>query len=74
MLAANETGKKVLARAKETALLPVGVSLAKLEKTSGGAQTVANAEAMAEDLHALCLKTPRQGGLVYTAQSKLNLP
>ena len=74
VLAANETGKKVLARAKETALLPVGVSLAKLEKTSGGAQTVANAEAMAEDLHALCLKTPRQGGLVYTAQSKLNLP
>ncbi len=84
VLAANETGKRLLAKTKqaresgggggaETAgpLPPVGTSLAKLMKTSPQAALVGVAEAAAEDFYALCMETPWPGGGVFTAAARI---
>lgn len=66
LLAASEKGLALLKKARRTAHLPLGTSLAKLSRTSAEAATAARLESAAEDLHALCLHTPMPGGGVYT--------
>jgi predicted nucleotidyltransferase len=66
VLAANKKGFALLRTAKQTALIPISASLAKLSKTGITAAAVARAEAAAEDLFALCQQVPRSGGTAYT--------
>lgn len=49
-----------------SAKLPCGAGLAKLEKQSRAAQITAHAHAAAEDLAALCRRTPEPMGTAYT--------
>lgn len=66
VLAAGAKGLSLLRRAKQTAILPMGASLAKLARTSNAAAETAAAEARAEDLFALCQATPAAGGRAFT--------
>ena len=66
VLAANATGLALLRKAKQTALLPVSTSLAKLVRAGPVHAMVGEAEAEAENFYALCQKEPRGGGLAFT--------
>ncbi len=66
LLAASPKGLAVLRENKGHALLPLGTSLAKLSKTSERAARVVRQEALAEDLHALCLQKPKAGASAFT--------
>ncbi len=71
LLAASPRGLALLSRAKSLARLPLSASLATLAKTGGQAKRVAQLEAGAEDLHALCLQKPKAGGGAYTRPLQL---
>lgn len=66
VLGMNRTGAKVLARAKETAGLPISQSLAKLERLGGTAADFARLEARSTDLYGLLCPTPFPCGTDYT--------
>ncbi len=69
LLAASPAGLELLGETKPG--LPMGTSLAKLAKTSPQAAEVAQKEALAEDLHALCLASPTAGGGAFTTPFQL---
>lgn len=73
VLAANKKGFALLRTAKQTSLVPVSASLAKLGKTGSTAAVVARAEAAAEDLFALCQQVPRSGGAAYTTPAAFDV-
>ncbi len=66
LLAASKQGLSVLRMCKESTALPLSTSLAKLAKCGEQAESVVRQEALAEDLHALCLHHPGSGGKVFT--------
>lgn len=66
VLAASKTGLQLLQVAKNTAVVPVATSLARLAKTSLIAGQLVQAEAAAEALYALCLQIPAAGGYSFT--------
>lgn len=68
VLGASKMGLSVLNRAKTTAKLPLSHSLAQLSRQSEKARRIADAHAAAEDLMALCRKTPAACGTAYTAK------
>lgn len=66
VLAANTRGLALLKKAKQTALLPLSTSLAKLARTGPEAARFVATEALGEDLYALCQQTPQPGGTAFT--------
>lgn len=71
LMAASTRGLALLKRARQTAVLPLGTSLAKLAQTGEGARQLAALEARAEDLHALCRQKPAPGGGAFTQPVQL---
>lgn len=66
VMAANTRGLALLKKAKQTAVLPLSTSLAKLAQSGEAASQYAKSEAIAEDFYSLCLHTPQPGGKAYT--------
>lgn len=66
VLGMNQTGAKILAKAKKTAALPVSHSLARLERLGGRAGETARLEARAADLYTLLFQKPAPRGTDYT--------
>ncbi|MEG0763755.1 MAG: nucleotidyltransferase family protein [Oscillospiraceae bacterium] len=66
ILAANKRGLEVLSSAKST--LAISQSLAKLSATSSDAKAVAIAHCAAEDLAALCMRSPQPMGQSFTTK------
>lgn len=68
VLGATDAGLSVLRRARDAARLPLSHSLARLAACGPACAHVAQAHAAAEDLVALCLRTPRPVGTAYTTK------
>ena len=66
VLGASEQGLAVLKTAKETALLPLSTSLARLRDIAPDCERIARAHSDAEDLAALCLARPQPCQTAYT--------
>ncbi len=69
VLGFNARGAEILAKAKRTARLPLGSSLAKLAKTGGSSSRFAAAEAAATDIFCLCSPKILPCGLDFTSEA-----
>ncbi len=67
VLGASARGISLLKRAKASATLPFGSSLASLARAGENAAIIAAAHAAAEDFTALCLASPRACGQAFTS-------
>ncbi len=66
VLGFNARGAEILARAKDTASLPVGTSLADMVRLGGDGKRFAELEAAATDLFVLCAPDAQACGLDFT--------
>ncbi len=71
VLAVNERGRDILAKAKETASIPVNTSLARLASTGEDAKRFAQLEGKASDIYALAQDKIGKGQSDYKAMIKL---
>lgn len=73
ILAFNERGTEILARAKERARIPYGSSIAKLSQTGGAAERFAELEIRASDIYGLALETVTSAQKDYRAKIMIDM-
>lgn len=66
VLGASKKGLELLKTAKETAVIPVSSSLAKLRRVGPEEAKAAAMEERAEDIYAFCESVPKTGGRLFT--------
>ncbi len=73
ILAFNERGREILARAKERAKIPYGSSIAKLSQLSDTAERFAELEIRASDVYGLALETVTSAEKDYRAKIMIDM-
>jgi len=73
ILAFNERGREILARAKSSARLPYAASIARLAKHSDAAQRFAELEIRASDVYGLALETVSSAQKDYRARIMIDM-
>ncbi|WP_297955283.1 nucleotidyltransferase family protein [uncultured Ruminococcus sp.] len=73
ILAFNERGREILARAKESAKIPFGSSIAKLSQLGDAAERFAELEIRASDIYGLALETVTSAQKDYRAKIMIDM-
>lgn len=73
ILAFNERGREILARAKDSAKIPYGSSIAKLSQLSETAERFAELEIRASDIYGLALETVTSAQKDYRAKIMIDM-
>jgi len=73
ILAFNERGREILARAKESAHIPFASSIAKLSQLSSSAERFAELEIRASDIYGLALETVTSAQKDYRAKIMIDM-